>query len=199
MLCTLLKKPLIRHFIVSGNGIIGKLTNTFGCKSSAFTICCYTSNWMAPGKNRVTAISSEIFKYVKIHPNFASRPVRCEKMFLCCFSLKAGRKDLTNRPKVLSPHPPPPSCFLPGSTRFLISRVSRFSIFQEERSNWGGENFKPVCQVFSSCFEGKTTTSFQITQVGSQSLGGFWHTWKFQLKWRLRDSWILARSYSIVQ
>ena len=70
-------------------------------------------------------------------------------MFLCCFSLKAGRKDLTNRPEVLYSHPPPPHCFLPCSTGFLISRVSKFSIFQEERSNWGGggggrENFRPV-------------------------------------------------------
>ena len=72
---------------------------------------------MAPGKNHVTAISTEIVRYVRIHPNFTSRPVWCEKMFLCCFSLKVGRKDLTNRPKVLSPHP---------------------TIFQEERSNWGG-------------------------------------------------------------
>ena len=55
-------------------------------------------DWMAP---------TETFKYVRIHPNFASRPVWCEKMFLCYFSLKAGRKDLTNRPKVLSPHPHP--------------------------------------------------------------------------------------------
>ena len=121
-------------------------------------------NWMAPGKRHITAISTEIFEYVRIHPNFASRPVLCEKMFLCCFSLKAGRKDLTDRPKVLSPHPP--HCFLPCSTGFLISRVSKFSIFQEERSNWGvcvgggvgcrgggvKENFRPVCQVFSFCF-----------------------------------------------
>ena len=42
---------------------------------------------MAPGKNHVTAILTEIFKYVRIHPNFASQPVWCEKMFLCCFSL----------------------------------------------------------------------------------------------------------------
>ena len=33
-----------------------------------------------------------------------------------------------------------------------------------------------------------TGTSFQITQVSSQSLGGFWHTCKFQSKWWLRDS-----------
>ena len=55
-----------------------------------------------------TAISTAIFKYVRIHPKLASRPVWCEKMFLCCFFLKAGRKDLTNRPKVLSSTPPPP-------------------------------------------------------------------------------------------
>ena len=58
------------------------------------------------------AILSEIFN-VRIHPNFASQPVWFEKMFLCCFSLKAGRKDLTNRPKVLSPHPPPSNCSFP--------------------------------------------------------------------------------------
>ena len=33
-----------------------------------------------------------------------------------------------------------------------------------------------------------TGTSFQITQVGPRSLGGFWQTWKFQSKWRLRGS-----------
>ena len=60
---------------------------------------------MAPGNNRVGAISSEILKYVRIHPNFANRPVWCEKMFLCYCRLKAGKKDVTNRPKVLSPHP----------------------------------------------------------------------------------------------
>ena len=45
-----------------------------------------TRNWMAPGKNHVAAISTEIFKYVRIHPNFASGPVWFEKMFLCFFS-----------------------------------------------------------------------------------------------------------------
>ena len=140
---------------------------------------------MAPGKNHVTAILTEIIKYVRIHPNFASRPVWFEKMFLCCFSLKAG---------VLSSHPPP-HCFLPCSMGFLISRVSKFSIFQEERSNWGGgggvERDLQAC--LSSLFFlllgiNNRGTSFQITQVGSRSLGGFWHTWKFQSKWRLRGS-----------
>ena len=51
----------------------------------------HQNNWMAPGNNHVTSISSEIFKYVRIHPNFASRPVSCEKMFLCCsFPSKHG-------------------------------------------------------------------------------------------------------------
>ena len=77
-------------------------------KPKVLHLCCMSFNWMALGNNHVTAISTEIFKYVRIHPNFGSRPVGFEKMFLCCFSLKAGRKDLTNRLKVLSPHPPPP-------------------------------------------------------------------------------------------
>ena len=64
---------------------------------------------MAPGSNHVSAILSEVFKYVRIHPNFASRPVLCEKMFLCCFSLKARRKDLTNRHESQPPPSPPPS------------------------------------------------------------------------------------------
>ena len=52
---------------------------------------------------------AESWLYVRIHPNFASPPVWSEKMFLCCFPLKAGKKDLTDRPKVLSPPPPPPN------------------------------------------------------------------------------------------
>ena len=43
------------------------------------------SNWKAPGNNHVSAISTEIFKYVRIHPNFTSRTVWCEKIFLSCF------------------------------------------------------------------------------------------------------------------
>ena len=43
------------------------------------------SNWKAPGNNHVSAISTEIFKYVRIHPNFTSRTVWCEKFFLSCF------------------------------------------------------------------------------------------------------------------
>ena len=37
------KKPLRCNFIVSGNGILGKLTKNFGCKSAVIIICWYTS------------------------------------------------------------------------------------------------------------------------------------------------------------
>ena len=106
---------------------------------------------MAPGNNHVTAISTEIFKYVRIHPNFASRPVWCEKMFLCCFSLKAGRKDLTNRPKVLSSHPPSPPhptvfCHVAQGFSYLVYPNSAF--FRRKGAIGGGgggrENFRPV-------------------------------------------------------
>ena len=62
---------------------------------------------MAPGNNRVSAISSEIFKYVRIHPNFASRPVLSENMFLCCFFPKnQGEKTWQTGTKAY-PHLPP--------------------------------------------------------------------------------------------
>ena len=117
-------------------------------------------------------------------------------MFLCCFSLKAGRKDLTNRPKVLSSHPPPPPphCFFPCSTGFLISRIQiqHFSGGKEQLGGGGGVE-RELQACLSSLFflllgKNNTGTSFQITQVGSRSLDGFWHTWKFQSKWRLRGS-----------
>ena len=73
---------------------------------------------MAPGNNRLSTISSEIFKYVRIHPNFVSRPVLREKMFLCCFSLKAERKDLTNRHESL---PPPPPSVPPNDVKRILA------------------------------------------------------------------------------
>ena len=91
-------------------------------------------NWMAPGKNHVTAISTETFKYVRIHPNFASRPVWFEKMFLCCFFLKTGREDLTTRPEVLfqTPPPPPPNCSFPPEKCWIwIHR-------EKHRATWHG-------------------------------------------------------------
>ena len=150
---------------------------------------------MAPGKNHVTAISTEIFKYVRIHPNFASRPVWCEKMFLCCFSLKVGRKDLTNRPKVLSSHPHPTVfCRVARGFSYLVYPNSAFFKRKGAMGGGGGGVVERELQAcLSSLFflllgRNNTGTSFQITQVGSRSLGGFWHTWKFQSKSRLRGS-----------
>ena len=101
---------------------------------------CLTNNWMAPGKNHVTAISTEIFKYVRIHPNFVSRPVWFEKMFLCCFFLKAGRKDLTNRPEVhFQPPPPPPNYpFPPGKCWSWIHEIWETLCYTAKNSGMGG-------------------------------------------------------------
>ena len=63
---------------------------------------------MTPGKNHVNAISTEIFKYVRIHPNFASRPVWREKMFLCCFFPKSRKTWQTGLKFSFIPPPPPP-------------------------------------------------------------------------------------------
>ena len=62
---------------------------------------------MAAGNNRIIAISSEIL-WMSESTQTLQADLWCEKMFLCCFSLRAWRKDLTNMPKVLFPHPPPP-------------------------------------------------------------------------------------------
>ena len=85
----------------------------------------YNNIWMAPGENHITAMSTEIFKYVRIHPNFAN----------------------------------PTVFFLPCSTGFLISRVSKFSIFQEERRNCvcvggggGGGGWKRTSGLFVKSF-----------------------------------------------
>ena len=86
--------------------------------------------WMAPGKNHITAISTEIF--------------------FDCF-------------------------FLPWSTGFLISSVSKFSIFQEERSNWvcvwggGGGGKRELQGCLSSIFFlllGKNRKKGWLAKVG---------------------------------
>ena len=58
-------------------------------------------------QSHTSDIKFRIFKYVRIHPNFTSRPESWAKVFTGCFSLQAGRKDLTHSlTKVLSaPHP----------------------------------------------------------------------------------------------
>ena len=66
---------------------------------------------MAPGNNPFSAISSDIFKYVRIHPNFTRQPVWCEKIFLCCFFFESREKRLHKQAySSLSPSPPHPPC-----------------------------------------------------------------------------------------
>ena len=98
-----------------------------------------------------------IFKYVKINP-------------------KAGRKNLTNMPKVLSPHPHTPPLLLPPEKVLNLDTRDM-------------NTFSCLCAMFSCLLVGKknTGTSFHITQVGLRSLGRFWHTWKFNAKWQLRN------------
>ena len=89
---------------------------------------------MALGNNLAGALA-----YVKINPNFASRPALCEKMFLCCFfSLQAGSG--TQARKSTPPHPTPPPSVPPNDVKRIlavffavqhrvISHVSKFSTF----------------------------------------------------------------------
>ena len=70
--------------------------------------------------------------------------------------------------------------------------------FSGGRSNEGGGGGGGVCgetrtlglfvKSFLPALRGKNNagTFFHMTQVGLRSLGGFWHTWKFHLKWQLR-------------
>ena len=82
---------------------------------------------MAPGNNHVTAISSEIFKYVRIQPNFASWPVLCEKMVLYFFP-KSMEKRLDEQAQKSSPTlplppppPPPPPSVPPNDVKRILA------------------------------------------------------------------------------
>ena len=141
---------------------------------------------MTPGKNHVNAISTEIFKYVRIHPNFASRPVWREKMFLCCFFPKSRKTWQTGLKFSFIPPPPPPphththtrrplNCSFPPEKCWIWIH----EIWEERTSGLFVKSFLPAFR------ENNTGTSFHITRVGLRSLGGFWH---FQSKWRLRAS-----------
>ena len=102
-------------------------------------------------------------------------------MFLCCFSLKAGRKDLTNRPKVLSSHPHP-TVFCRVARGFSYLVYPNSALFRRKGAIGGGgcrgggggvERELQAC--LSSLFflllgKNNTGTSFQITQVGLRSL-----------------------------
>ena len=77
-------------------------------------------NSMAPGKNHVTA-------------------VWFEKMFLCCFFLKAGRKDLTNRPEVLFQPPTPQLLLSSWKMLNLDTRDMRNPVLHGKKQwGWGG-------------------------------------------------------------
>ena len=78
-------------------------------------------NWMVPGNNRVSAISTEIFKYVRIHPNFASRPVWCEKMFLCCFPPKTTERRLAKQGQKSTPTPLPSPSVHPNDVKRILA------------------------------------------------------------------------------
>ena len=72
---------------------------------------------------------------------------------------------------------------------------SKFSTFSGGRNNGrgggGGEvDFRACLSSLFSVLLGKnnTGTSFHITQDGLRSLGGFWHTWKFNAKCHLCHS-----------
>ena len=99
----------------------------------------------------------EIFKYVRIHPNFTSQLVLCKKMFLCCFFPKTTEKRLGKQAQKSAPLPPqcPPLCSLDTlcctGCPYLVHPNSAF--FQEEgamgeRGGGGGgwvgrENCRP--------------------------------------------------------
>ena len=70
-----------------------------------------SSDWMALGNNRISDIYC---RKVRIHPNFTSQPVLCEKMFLwVAFSLQA--KNVAHRHE--SPPPPPSLSLLPNDVK----------------------------------------------------------------------------------
>ena len=150
-------------------------------------------NWKAPGNNHVTAILSEIFKYARIQPNFASRPVSCEKMFLCCFfPSKQGEKTWLTGLKFCLPPEKMLNTRDMDTLCYTTKRLLRF--FQHhsgaQRKGGGGGGGVDFSSCLSSLFSmllGKNNTgiSFHITQVGLRSLAGFWHTWEFHSKWQL--------------
>ena len=148
---------------------------------------------MAPGKNHITAISTEIVKYVRIHPNFTSRPV----WFSCVvFSQKQEErldKQVRSSLSTTTPPPPPPQLLLSSWKMLNLNTWDMRKPMLQGKRQWGGVGKRELQACLQSLFflilgKNNTGTSFHITQVGSGSLGGFWHTWKFQSKWRLRGS-----------
>ena len=99
------KKPLIRNFIVSGSGILGKLTMHFGCKSTAITS-------FMPIKGPHPFLPFQNFKAPK-------RPFRWEKCWQTCIRTNLLISTATgNIPTELEPHPN--NCFCsPGGWTML--------------------------------------------------------------------------------
>ena len=94
------------------------------------------NNWMAPGKNHITAILTEIFDPPRLRES------------TCVFW-----KDV-------------PVLFFPKSRKKRLDKQA-----------WSSLSTPPPPQLLLS--------SWKMLNLG---LGGFWHTWKFQSKWRLRGS-----------
>ena len=135
-------------------------------------------------------------------PIYATNQTAVQR-FLTTKSFGAAKRYSTHRHESQPPRDPPSSLCtpewcqknlsscLPCSTEcpYLVHPNSSF--FQEGGAmgvGWGDRTLGLFVKSFSPCFEGKnnTETSFHMTQVGLRSLGGFWHTWKFHSKWRLR-------------
>ena len=132
------------------------------------------------------------------------------------FSLQAGRKDLTHRPKVLSHPPPPPPTPPPSHCSSLLPSWNSvgFGCTTFEHPLLDG---KKLCECVSVCVcvcvwgggggvdfhacvffyllvgKNNTGTSFHKRRVGLRSMGGFWHTWKFNSK-----TWLLPRAIQLL-
>ena len=107
----------------------------------------HKNNWMAPGKNHVTAISTEILS----ESTQISRADLCDLKRCSCvvFFLKAGRKDLTNRPEVLfQPPPPPPPTTAPPPNCSFPPEICWIWIHEIWETPCYTAKNRPVCQVF---------------------------------------------------
>ena len=92
----------------------------------------------------------------------------------------------------LSIPPPPPNCSFPPEKCWIwIHEIWETPRYTAKNSGVGGKRELWAClSRLSFLLLGKSNTGtyFHITKVGLRNLGGFWHTWKFQSKCRLRGS-----------
>ena len=145
---------------------------------------------MAPGNNRVSAISSDKFSSMPESTQTLQADLCYVKRCSCVvFFLKPQRKDLTNRHESLPPPPPPsPSVppnnvkrilavFLPCSTWYAYLVYPNSAFFQEGGAmgcvcvcvggggGWGDRTLGLFIKSFLPASRGKKGTSFHITQV----------------------------------